>query len=187
MAGKRLLERYNGRKLGWLHDSLFFIVLIISAFILFRFIIGIAIVGGDSMSPNLENGNVVLYTRLGRNYKRGDVISMRVPSGDYYVKRVIARGGDTVDVRDGAVYVNGEMIEEEWAVGATEEENGAVIYPYKVRQGNVFVLGDNRLVSMDSRAFGEVNLRQIKGKILLIAGRGGIRKTPLKTVQTKAE
>ena len=102
---------------------------------------------------------------------------MRVPSGDYYVKRVIAGGGDVVDLRDGSVYVNGEKLDEEWAYGITETETGAVIYPYAVREGNVFVLGDNRQVSMDSRTFGEVNRRQIKGKILYQISKNGVHRT----------
>ncbi|MBR0397542.1 MAG: signal peptidase I [Eubacterium sp.] len=172
----RVLEKYNAYKLGWLHDSIHFIVLILALFILFRFVIGFSIVGGDSMNPGLTDGTIVLYLRPVRNYRPGDVISMRVPSGDYYVKRVAAIGGDTVALQDGQVLVNGEAVQEPWAEGETREETGAVIYPYYVREGNVFVLGDNRAVSMDSRAFGEVNRRQIKGKILLQIGKHGIRR-----------
>lgn len=177
-GGGRVLERYNALKLGWLHDSLHFIVLLVLAFLLFRFGIGLAVVGGSSMSPLLIDGDVVLYTRIVREYRPGDVVSMRVPNGEFYVKRVIAVGGDVVDIRGGRVYVNDKLLADEWACGETEEETGAVIYPYTVREGNYFVLGDNRRISMDSRSFGEVNRRQIKGKILLAIGSGGIRWLP---------
>ena len=105
---KRVLERYNGKKLWWLHESVLFIVLIAAVFILFRFVIGIAIVGGNSMDPTLQDGDLVIYSRICPQYRPGDVISIRVPSGEYYVKRVAAVGGDTVDLRDGQVLVNGE-------------------------------------------------------------------------------
>ena len=176
MKNRRVLERYNGLKLGWLHDSIFFVVAVAVIFVLFRFIIGISVVGGDSMDPTLKDGDIVVYLRTVRNYEAGQVITMRVPSGDYYVKRIAAKGGDLVELDDGKVYVNGDEYDEDMAHGNTGEETGAVIYPYKVRDGNVFVLGDNREVSKDSRAFGEVNLRQIKGKIILAIGTDGIRK-----------
>ena len=172
---RRFLERYNDRKLWWLRESLLLLLLIAAVFILFRFVIGIAIVGGNSMEPTLQDGDFVLYSRVIRQYRPGDVISMRVPSGEYYVKRVIAVGGDTVDLQDGKVLVNGELLQDDRGSGETQEETGAVIYPYKVRDGNVFVLGDNREVSMDSRAFGEVSRRQIRGKVLFGTGAGGKR------------
>ena len=171
MARRRFLEKYNGRKLEWLHDSLAFIVMAVCGIILFRFIIGFSIVGGDSMEPNLSDGEFVLYNRLVSEYKTGDTVSLRMASGEYYVKRVIAEGGEEVDIKDGMVYVNKKKLNEPWAEGETFEETGAVIYPYKVRNGNVFVLGDNRNVSVDSRAFGEVSKRQIKGRILLRMGK----------------
>ncbi len=166
MKHNRVLEQYNKYKLGWLHDSLFFIIMIISAVVLFRFVIGIAIVGGDSMYPTLADGDVVVYFRLARNYKVGDIVSVRVPSNDYYIKRVVALAGDEVDLRDGKLYVNETEETAAWAYGVTVKESGAIIYPYTVFDGNVFVLGDNREVSLDSRTFGEVSLYQIKGKII---------------------
>ena len=168
-----LLEKYNSLKLGWLHDSIFFIVAVVGVFLLFRFVIGFSLVGGDSMVPTLRDGTFVVYSRMGKNYQPGDVVALRVPSGDYYIKRVIAVGGDTVDILDGVVYVNGQALQEDYVRGITQEETGAIIYPYTVRDGNVFVLGDNRPVSMDSRTFGEVNIRQIKGKIIWAFKTGG--------------
>ena len=169
---RRVLEKYNGSKLGWLHDALFLIIAVVVLFCIFIFCIGFSRVGGDSMSPTLMDGDIVIYNRMNGDYKPGDIVSMRVPSGDYYVKRVIAAGGDVVDLDDGRVLVNGEYLEDDWGYGKTMEETGAVIYPYTVREGNVFVLGDNRTVSMDSRTFGEVNRRQIKGRIILQIGTG---------------
>ena len=178
MARRRILEKYNGRKLEWLHDSLFFIVMVVCAIIIFRFVIGFSVVGGDSMEPNLHDKEFVLYQRIVGEYKPGDVVTVRMPSSEYYVKRVIATGGDEVDLRGGKVYVNGEELDEPWAEGETLEEAGAVIYPYEVREGRVFVLGDNRAVSLDSRTFGEVSKKQIRGKLLLHMGRWYVKKMP---------
>lgn len=171
---KRLLGRFDGFKLGWLRDSLFFVAAIVAFIVVFRFVIGLSVVGGRSMDPTLKDGDVVVYFRLVGTYERGDVIAMRVPSGDFYIKRVAAMGGQTVDIYDGKLFVDGTEAPDGHANGVTEEETGAVIYPYEVREGNVFVLGDNRPVSKDSRAFGEVNLRQIKGKIILRINKDGI-------------
>ena len=175
-SNRRFLEKYDRFKLGWLRDSLSFILMIAVVFVLFRFVIGLSIVGGDSMDPTLRDGNIVVYLRTVRNYKTGDIVSVRVPSGEFYIKRVSAVGGSTVDIHDGKLYVDGEENDDPHAHGSTEEETGAVIYPYYVREGNLFVLGDNREVSKDSRMFGEVNKRQIKGKIILSFSRGGIHK-----------
>jgi signal peptidase I len=175
--GKRVfLRKYNHRKREWLHDALAFITFVVIIFILFRFIIGLSFVSGESMYPTLQDGEAVVYLRTVADYKKGDIISIRVPSGDYYVKRVIAVAGDVVDIRDGCVYVNDELVENLYGTGETLEQDGAVIYPYTVREGNVFVLGDNRPVSVDSRSFGEVNKIQIRGKIILRMGKWYIKR-----------
>ena len=82
MRKKRILDKYNGRKLEWLHDSFLFIVLMAAAVILFRFVIGMAIVRGDSMKPSLEDGTVVVYLRPVREYKPGDVVSVRAAGAE---------------------------------------------------------------------------------------------------------
>ena len=171
---KRFLGRFDGLKLGWLRDSLFFIAAVAVFVVVFRFVIGLSVVGGASMDPTLKDGDLVLYFRMARSYEDGDVVAMRVPSGDFYIKRITATGGQTVDVYDGKLHVDGIEVPDDHANGSTEEETGAVIYPYKVRSGNVFVLGDNREVSKDSRMFGEVSLRQIKGKVVLRVNKQGL-------------
>ena len=185
-GNKRILERYNAMKLGWLHDSIHFILLVLGLFLLFRYVIGFAVVGGDSMSPTLQDGNLVMYLRIVPEYRPGDIISMRVPAGDYYVKRVVAVGGDVVELADGKVLINGRESEMLNQYDQTFPETATVIYPYLVQEGNVFVLGDHRAVSKDSRAFGEVRLRQIQGKILLSFGRDGIHR-PTWSDQTESD
>lgn len=170
MSNKRVLKKYDGLKYGWLKDTKKFLVLVLIVFLVFRLIIGISFVKGDSMEPTLHSGELVLYTRLYSNYKRGDVVSVRIPSGEYYVKRVIGIPGDTIEIKDGQVYLNGKLQEEAYIQGETFEQEGVVRYPLTVQEGQIFVMGDNREISMDSRSFGVVGGRQIKGKLLFRAG-----------------
>ena len=71
---KRILEHYNALKLGWLHDSIHFILLVLFLFLLFRYVIGFSIIGGDSMTPTLRDGNVVMYLRIVPEYRPGDIV-----------------------------------------------------------------------------------------------------------------
>ena len=98
-------------------------------------------------------------------------------NGDYYVKRVIAAAGDTIEIKDGNVYLNEEILDEPYIQGRTFVQEGAVRYPLTLEEDQLFVMGDNREASMDSRTFGAVGKRQIKGKILLQGGKFYIRKT----------
>lgn len=177
IKNRRVLKKYDGLKYGWLKDAKKFIVLLALLLLVFRLIIGFSFVKGDSMLPTLEEGNLVLYTRISPGYQRGDVVSVRIPSGEYYVKRIIALGGDTVELKDGKVYVNGELLTEPYTAGETWEQPGGIVrYPYTVQEGQVFVIGDNRVRSMDSRSFGAVGERQIKGKIRFCVGKFFVRK-----------
>jgi signal peptidase I len=80
------------------------------------------------------------------------------------VKRVIGLPGDEVDIRDGSVYVNGKKLEEAYTKGVTYQRE--VTFPVRVPEGQYIVLGDNREVSSDSRAFGTISRKQVEGKVL---------------------
>lgn len=84
----------------------------------------------------------------------------------YYVKRIIATEGQTVDLIDGKVYVDGKELDEPYYSGETYSIDSTVVYPFTVSEGCVFVMGDNRGNSLDSRAskLGEVNKNAILGK-----------------------
>ena len=102
-------------------------------------------------------------------------MSVRIPSGEYYVKRIIALEGDLIDIKDGTVYVNGAPLEETYIQGETHPQPGAVRYPFRLQKGQIFVMGDNREISMDSRSFGVVGRGQIKGKLLFHGGWGYVK------------
>jgi signal peptidase I len=129
-------------------------------------------VDGNSMSPTLENGQVVILSK-GKTLQHGDVIVFEEPDPAYrktfnsnLVKRIIALPGDTVLVDQGQVYVNGLPIFEEY-VDTTITGSWRPVY---IEEGWVFVLGDNRHpgASRDSRVFGPVQVESLVGKVYLI-------------------
>lgn len=125
----------------------------------------ISTVDGESMYPTLHDKNVVIYERHNSEYKAGDIVALDMPNGDVYVKRVIAVAGDTVNIDREKIYVNGEEVTTPQAVGKTEAKSDKITYPLTVEDKQVFVLGDNREVSRDSREIGTVKIKNIKGKI----------------------
>lgn len=139
----------------------------ICCFLIFRFIIGIATVRGNSMSPTLENGQIVLCYHLQKNYNRGDIVSVRMTDGEYLVKRVVAVAGDEVDIRGGTVFVNGKREDGDYCHSETEAVKNAIHYPLTIDEGMIFLLGDNRETSVDSRTYGPFSITQTRGKVLM--------------------
>lgn len=161
-----LTRKYDGRKNVWFVFVEGLVIVVVLLFLIFRFVLGISTVDGNSMDPTLKNGQRLVFFRLIRNYKVGDVICMRMPNGDQYVKRIIAGAGDTIALADGHVYVNGQELEEEYAAGTTDVQEDTVEYPMTLEDKQYFVMGDNREHSIDSRSFGAIVVYQIQGKIL---------------------
>ncbi|MCH4222491.1 MAG: signal peptidase I [Solobacterium sp.] len=143
-----------------------FVIVAIIVFILFYFVFGITSVSGNSMNPNYTDGQTVLFVRINKTYSVGDVVGIKMTKGDSYIKRIVAVAGDTVDLQDGVLYVNGSPKTETYAIGTTQPESGDVTYPLTLKDQEYFVLGDNREASIDSRSFGPVVESQIEGKIL---------------------
>lgn len=168
--GKKFSDRYDSRKWRLMGIVKVLALLAVVVFFLFRFVVGLTPVSGNSMCNTLKNGDYVLYTRMVKNLHRGDIVSLSLPSGEYYVKRVVALAGDTVDIRDGKVYINGAEETAGYVLGETVGESVAIEYPYTVEEGHVFVLGDNRPESVDSRYYGAFSEQQVTGILKLRMG-----------------
>lgn len=121
---------------------------------------------GDSMTPALEEGDIVVSVKS-QEYEAGDVIAFYY-NNKILVKRVIATSGQWVDIeRDGTVYVGGQLLEEPYVSGKAFGDCNLKL-PYQVPESRIFVMGDHRSTSIDSRnsAVGCIADEQIVGKIV---------------------
>ena len=140
--------------------------------LVFSFFFRIIQVDGSSMVPTLVNGDKLIVWGAGYTPQRGDVVIVDsyTSYGKPLVKRVIAKGGDTIsiDYDAGTVEVNGELLQEDY-IAAPTHLGYDVEFPYTVPEGTVFVMGDNRNESLDSRSsyVGCIDERDILGKVLL--------------------
>jgi signal peptidase I len=147
------------------------IALVVEAFLVQAFWIP-----SPSMTPTLEVGDRVLVNKLSyrtHEVHRGDVVVFeRPPQASRnggpdikdLIKRVVAIEGDTIEGRDGQVYVNGELIEEPYVEPGVRTNN---LTRQQIPQGHVFVMGDNRINSEDSRVFGPIAEDTIVGRAFL--------------------
>ena len=129
--------------------TLQFLGIVAVVILIFYMLMGISTVDGNSMYPTLHDKDIVIYNRRCKEYKAGDM----------------------VNIQDGKVYVNGEEVRYDGEIGTTEKKSSKITYPLRVGDKEVFVLGDNREVSRDSREIGTVKVSDIKGKIEWYMGR----------------
>lgn len=133
-------------------------------------VFSVTVVDGDSMNPTLSHGERILVTRGYSAPVRGDVISFRATEESgrtvRVLKRVVAVQGDTVEVRGDVAYVNGSLSEvaPRARIGDRPMRFGPLIVP----EGHVFVLGDNRPISLDSRFIGPVPMDSVIGRAAFV-------------------
>ena len=166
---KRITPAVIREIFSWIFVTLLAIILSVALVLSFGMQVKVI---GDSMEPGLYNGQGLLVDRVLTKIaspKTGDIVVF-LPNGNvnshYYVKRVVASPGDTVQITDGILYVNGEQAEEDSDTYDKMEDAGIAANSIKLGSGEYFVLGDNRNSSEDSRSanIGIVKQSMIVGK-----------------------
>ena len=165
-------EDVKPKKKDWKKELLEWVeslaVAVVVALLIVNFVFTLVTVSGASMEPTLQDKNFLFVLRLGYEPDNGDIIVFKPVSEPkkYYIKRVIATEGQEVDIRSGKVYVDGEELNEPYIEDITQDRYNES-YPKTVPENCVFVLGDNRDNSRDSRdaiGVGMVSEDSIVGK-----------------------
>ena len=132
-----------------------------------------------SMEETIMTGDMVFSEKVSYYFRapgRGDIVTFDDPEveGRTLIKRVIAVGGQSVDLRDGSVYVDGVKLDEPYTLGKKSyplshtAADADVTFPYTVPEGELWVMGDNRTASQDSRYFGSIPANTVTGRAALI-------------------
>ncbi|MEC5423667.1 signal peptidase I [Virgibacillus sp. C22-A2] len=167
------MKKFNLRKL----IPVILLAVVLAMF--FRsFLFASYVVDGESMEPTLYDGNLLMVNKVIYDLKevdRFDVIVFHANTEDDYVKRVIGLPGDQIEYKDDKLYVNGEYVEEEFIASFvlandTEPYTNSftlekITGKKEVPEGKLFVMGDNRTASLDSRSFGFISADQLVGKV----------------------
>ena len=155
------------------------VVVIALSFGLRTFVFQAYEIPSGSMEETIQTGDMVFAEKVSyymRDVEQGDIVTFNDPlsPGRVLIKRVIAVGGQTVDINDedGYVYVDGEPLAEPYTDGLPsyrlENSIANVTYPYTVPEGELWVMGDNRINSQDSRYFGSIDEDSVTGRGVLI-------------------
>ena len=138
-----------------------YLVIIILVLLFKQFFFAPVRVNGTSMDNTLKDKDILLLNiidyKVNNNIKRYDIVVIDIEE-EFLIKRVIGLPGEVVKCIDNKLYINDKLIKEDYAKGKTSD------FEVKVKEGEYFVLGDNREVSLDSRAFGSFKREQIRGK-----------------------
>ncbi|MFN2233061.1 MAG: signal peptidase I [Anaerolineales bacterium] len=123
---------------------------------------------GPSMQPNLYVGYRMMTEKVSYRFhepQRGDIVIAKPGDSQVtLVKRVIGLPGETIESKDGHTYINGKPINEPWITNF----GGSYLAPTRIPEGHVFIIGDNRPISHDSRAIGSVSIEDIEGRVIFV-------------------
>lgn len=151
------------------------ILTVLLAFVLRFFVLQPYIVEGASMEPSFRNNQYIIIDKLSyrlRAPQRGEVVVLHPPvePNENYIKRIVALPGETIELKEGNVFINGTELQETY-LGDENHNTEEVSLPSKVTLGadEYFVLGDNRSHSSDSREWGSIHKSAMEGRTWFIA------------------
>ena len=139
-----------------------YVVILVVVIIIRTYIATPVMVSGPSMNPTLKGKEIMILNKLDDDYKRYDIVVVHTEHGEI-IKRVIALPGETIQCKNNKIYINSRKLEKDYGMGTTSD-----ISKTKLKDNEYFVLGDNRENSMDSRYYGPINIKKIKGKTSFI-------------------
>lgn len=147
------------------------LIAVLVAVIFHTYVFARANVDGPSMQPTLHTNDELFIEKISTELgiiKRGEIVIFKnkETNGDYYVKRVIGVEGDEIEIKDGHVFLNGQLLKETYLAPNTVTEPITAQTKYIIPKGYVFVLGDNRANSTDSRILGPINIKDIEGHVV---------------------
>ncbi|MCD4756265.1 signal peptidase I [bacterium] len=151
------------------------VIALVIAVVLYLFIMTPHEVLGNSMHPTYQNGEYLMANKVQYRFsdpQRGDVIIFKYSDTQDFIKRIIGIPGDSISIKDGKVYINGDQLDESSYLADTVYTSGgdymAEGQTIAIGEGEYFVCGDNRPHSSDSRTFGAITQDRIKGKAWIV-------------------
>ena len=150
------------------------LVLFVLLWLVFAFFLGIKMAPNDDMKPKIGAGDILVYYRIAKAPSIQDVIVLE-KNDTQYVGRVIAKPGDTVDItKEANLIVNGNMVIEDEIYYSTPYYEGYLEYPVKLVDDEYFVLADKREGGEDSRYYGPISRKDIRGTVIGLFRRNGL-------------
>lgn len=151
------------KKMDWFFPILLLVVL--ASYLFNSYLFQLAFVNGSSMSPTMEHGQLLIINKIQpkEEYQRGDIVIFD-DNGRKLIKRLIALPGETVQIVDNNIYINGEKIKD--YIDVDMESYGKLEKPVKLGENEYIFLGDNRNNSCDSRELGPISIDKIVGRII---------------------
>ena len=148
--------------------------IVLAFVILTTTVFGIVRYEEPSMSPAIKDGDLVLFSRMSKTeYRTRDAIVL-YHDGQAQVRRVVATEGDSVDITESGLVINGALQQEPEIYQKTERYEEGGEFPLVVPEGQVFVLGDKRVGATDSRIYGCVEIEETLGKVMTVVRSRGI-------------